>query len=152
MDRVVENLGRGLPQAPTDYAGLKKSLHQEWEFVQHVIPGIGDAFVPVDEALQEIFLTALFQGLGEGTPERGVTGLHVTQSGLALPYPMNTSPENWTAPCVIIGHLVAALRGQEEFRTSDHSAFLQEGRTALQKQSALLVEEALVETLSGPLV
>ena len=47
------------------------------------------------------------------------------------------------ASCVIIGHLVAALRGQEEFRTADHSVCLREGRTAVQKRSVLLAEEAL---------
>ena len=33
------------------YAGLQKSLQQEWVFVQRVTPGIGDAFIPVEQAL-----------------------------------------------------------------------------------------------------
>ena len=74
------------------------------------------------EALQDTFLPALFQGLGEEAPGRGVTCLLVKQAGLDLLDPMKTAPENWTASCVITGHLVAALRSQEEFRTVDHSA------------------------------
>ena len=45
--------------------------------MQRVIPGIGNAFVPVDKALQEIFLPAIFKGLREGSPERGFTRLSV---------------------------------------------------------------------------
>ena len=62
--------------------------------------------------MQETFLPDLFQGLGEGSPGRGVTRLPVKQAGLALPDPTKTAPENWTAYCVITGHLVVALRAR----------------------------------------
>ena len=45
------------------YAGLQKSLHQEWYFVQRVTPGVGDAFGQVEEALRKIFVPALYEGL-----------------------------------------------------------------------------------------
>ena len=45
------------------YAGLKKSLQQEWAFVQRVTPVVGEAFSPVEEALRDIFVPALFRGL-----------------------------------------------------------------------------------------
>ena len=67
-------------------------------------------------------MPALFQGLGEGTPGRGVTHLPVKQAGLALSDPTKTAPETWTASCVITRHLVVALRVQEEFRMVDHFA------------------------------
>ena len=41
--------------------------------MQRVTPGIRDAFVPVEEVMWETFLLALFQGLGEGAPCKGVT-------------------------------------------------------------------------------
>ena len=54
------------------YAGLQKSFQQEWEFVQRVTPGIGDAFIPVVKSLRENFLPDLYKELGEGgTRERG---------------------------------------------------------------------------------
>ena len=92
--------------------------------MQRVTPDIGNAFCPVDKALRETFVLARYQGLGEGAPEQGVTLLPVEQAGLALLDPTLTDPENWTVSCVITGHLVAALRGQVEFRTADHSACL----------------------------
>ena len=90
--------------------------------MQRVTSGIGDAFSPVEKAPRENFVPALFKGLGDGVPERGVTRLEVKQAGLSLPNPTQAAPENWTASCVITGHLVSEIRGQAEFRTSDHSA------------------------------
>ena len=52
-----------------------------------------------------------FEGLREGMTERGVTRLLIKQAGLALPDPSHTAPDNWTASCVITGHLVTVLRG-----------------------------------------
>ena len=77
----------------------------------------------------------LFEGLGNGVPERGVNRLPVKQAGLFLLDPTQTAPKNWMVSCVITGHLVAELGGQVEFRTAEHSACLQEGRTAVQRQS-----------------
>ena len=51
------------------YAGLQKSLQQEWSFVQRVTPGVGEAIGPVEEALMEIFVPALYEGLWEGVPK-----------------------------------------------------------------------------------
>ena len=69
-----------------------------------------------------------------------VTRLPVKQAGLALADPSHTAPENWTASCVITGHLVAALRGQVEFQKADHSACLREGRTAVRRRGQIRAE------------
>ena len=88
--------------------------------MQWVIPGVGNSFGTVETALKETFVPALFERLRKGVPEQGVTRLPVKHAGLALPDPSQTAPENWTASCVITGHLVAALRGQVEFWIADH--------------------------------
>ena len=72
---TLAGVSRNHPQSA--YAGLHKSLQQDWEFGRQVTPGIGDAFGPVDKTLRETFFSALFQGLGEGALERGVTRLTV---------------------------------------------------------------------------
>ena len=120
MVNVLAGVTHKHPQSA--YAGLKKSLQQELDFVQRVTPGVGESFCPVEEALREIFVPSLFKGLREGLPERKNTRLPVKQAGLDLPDPVQTAPENWTTSCVITGHLVAALRGQVVFRTADHLA------------------------------
>ena len=76
------------------YAGLQKSLQQEWEVVQRVTPGIGDAFVPVEEEISTAFLRELFEGMGDGAPGRAITRLPVKQAGIALPYLTRTAPDN----------------------------------------------------------
>ena len=85
----------------SDYAGLQKSLQQEWTFVQRVIPDIWGTFRPVKTPLQYALLLTLFQGVGEGTTEQGVTHLPVKEAGMTLPYPINIAPDNWTDSCVI---------------------------------------------------
>ena len=46
------------------YSRLQKSIQQEWALLQQVTHGIGDAFGPVEKALWETFLPALFEVLG----------------------------------------------------------------------------------------
>ena len=76
------------------YSRLQKSLQQEWEFVQRVTPGIRDSYGLVEKVLQKTFLPALFQGLGEGAPGRGVTRLPAKQARLELPEPTKTTIGN----------------------------------------------------------
>ena len=107
--RTLDGVARKHPQSA--YAGLQKSLQQEWAFVQRVTLGIGDAFGPVEEEIATAFLPELFEGLVDGSPGRAITCLSVKQAGLALPDPTRTASDNWQASCVITGHLVSALRG-----------------------------------------
>ena len=104
--KTLAGVDRKQPQSA--YAGLQKLLQQEWAFVQRVIPGIGDNFGPVEEALQGTFLPSLSQSLGEGAPGRGVTRLPAKQAGLSLTELTKTAPENWMESCVITGYLVTA--------------------------------------------
>ena len=41
--------GMAIKHPQCAYAGLQKSLQQEWSFVQRVTPGIGAEFGPVEE-------------------------------------------------------------------------------------------------------
>ena len=117
--------------------------------MQRVTPGVGAAFGPVEEALREGFVPALFRGLTEGLPTRENTCLPVKQAGLAIPDPVKTAPENWTASCVITGHLVAALRGQAAFRTANHTACLRGGRLSVRHRGEQRAEEASTAALEG---
>ena len=62
--------------------------------MQRVTPGVGAAFAPVEESLQEFFLPALFWGLIEGLPTRENTRLPVKQAGLAIPDPAPDNNQN----------------------------------------------------------
>ena len=77
------------------------------------------------------------------------TRLPVNFAALAILNPVKTDPENWTASCVITGHLVAAVRDQDIFRTADHTACLRGGRLAVRHREEQRAEAALTASLEG---
>ena len=117
--------------------------------MQRVTPDIGEEFSPVVDTIRYSLLTDLFQGVGEGISGRGVTRLPVKQVGLNLPDPTKTALENWTSSCVIPGHLAAALRVQEEFRTADHAAIFHKGWGDYRKRNVARLEAELEKNLMG---
>ena len=105
----------------TAYAGLQKSLQQEWQFVQRVTPGIGAAFAAIEASIRDRFLPALFGEEKAADPTvRTLSSLPVKAAGLALPDPTTSSAANYTASTVCCTHLVQALRGHTPFRHADH--------------------------------
>jgi hypothetical protein len=44
----------------TAYAGMQKSLQQEWQFLQRVTDGLGEEFDDIEQAMNDKFLPALF--------------------------------------------------------------------------------------------
>ena len=52
----------------------------------------------------------------------------VKQDTISLSKPTRTAGGNWTASCIITGHLVMALRRTAEFRSGDHTLLMEEGR------------------------
>ena len=43
-----------------NYNGLKMFHHQEWQSVQKITPGVGNLFLPMESALSDNFIPALF--------------------------------------------------------------------------------------------
>ena len=123
-DSVATLAGVACRHPQTAYAGLQKSLHQEWDFVQRITSYIGMKFQVVDDALWGTFLLSLFQGATSQIPGREITGMTVKQARIALPDPTRTAGANCTASYVITGHLVAALLGTDESRSDDHALLM----------------------------
>ena len=78
----------------TTYAGLQKSLQQEWDFVQHVTPYIGTSLHTMEDSLRDAFLLDLFKGYTSYIPGREFTSLPVKQDMLALPDTTQTAGAN----------------------------------------------------------
>jgi hypothetical protein len=76
------------------YAGLQKSLQQEWQFLQRVTDGLGEEFRGIEEALSTKFLPALFGVAETDGTLRQLACLPVKKSGLAIPDPTTTADEN----------------------------------------------------------
>ena len=66
--------------------------------MHQVAPSIGEAFILVEQVMQETFIQDLLRVLGEGTLWRGVTFLPVKKSVLELPDPTKMTPDNVRRP------------------------------------------------------
>ena len=87
---ALASAARRYPQ--TAYAGLQKSLQQEWQFLQRVVKGIGELFEEVWKAISERFLPALFDDrLDQDDPRCKLACLPVKFAGLALPDPTKSA-------------------------------------------------------------
>ena len=75
----------------TAHTCLQKSLQQEWGFVRRSTQGLRDDFGPVEKALQEEFIPALFLGEDTTIPCRSIAGFMVKRSDIAIPDPTLTS-------------------------------------------------------------
>jgi hypothetical protein len=130
------------------YAGLQKSLQQEWQFLQRVTEGLDSEFEGIEEALTTKFLPALFGAPDTDSTLRQLACLPVKKSGLAIPNPTTTADENWTNSTVVCGHLIAALRGTEEFRSADHNHIMSAGRAEMRLRKLSDSEAKLANLLS----
>ena len=84
--RALARVADRYPQ--TAYAGLAMSLQHEWQYLQRVIPEVGAFMDPIEEAIREEFLPALFGGdLTVDDDLRELLALGVKRAGLGLPVP-----------------------------------------------------------------
>ena len=74
---------------------MTKSLQQEWQYLQRVVPDMGPAFQPLEEALCEVFLPALLQEEPPGTLLDSFCDLPVRLAGIGIPNPILTAPVNF---------------------------------------------------------
>ena len=59
----VEKLSKAATKSlQATYIALSKSLQCEWSYLQQVMHNCGDAFVPLQDAIFEVFYPALFKG------------------------------------------------------------------------------------------
>jgi hypothetical protein len=132
--RELAKVAKRYPQAA--YAGLHKSLQQEWQFIQRVTSGLSDEFIDVQKALQEDFIPALFGNPQVDDIPGQLACLPIKKAGLAIPDPTVTAVASHTASEVICGHIIAAIRGKAKFRSTDHSSTMSAGKAAYRARNA----------------
>jgi hypothetical protein len=133
------------PFPQSAYAGLQKSLQQEWQFVQRVIKGIGEEFTDVQKAISEIFLPALCSDTLDKKDDVRLLlqSLPVKHAGMALPDPTKSAKSNYEASILVNSHLLAALRGTESFRSTEHVAVIKACRSELTSRRKTTNDSAL---------
>ena len=68
-------------------------------------------------------------------PRRRLAALPVKFAGLAIPDPTASAATNYDASILVCSHLLAAFRGVDEFRTTDHLAVIREVKTELRQRN-----------------
>jgi hypothetical protein len=111
-------LPSGNPQ--TAYAGLTKSLQQEWQYLRRVVLNCGPAFEPVEEAIRTVFLPALLEAT-EAECQRELTTISVRQAGLGLPNPVQSAPACFAASEACTSLLVTSLRERTGLNANIHT-------------------------------
>ena len=87
-----------------------------------------------DDVSDRGHLLDLFKGVISQIPGRAVTRMQVKQDGIALLDPSQTAGANWTASCVITGHLVIVLRREAEFWSGNHAFLMREVRDEIRRR------------------
>jgi hypothetical protein len=118
------------------YAGIQKSLQQEWQFVQRVIDGIGGEFSEVEAALTEVFLPALFEKtMPTGSHLQKVTALPVKVSGLSIPNAEHSGMKIFLTSMDCCSFLANVIMGRATWSHLDHKVTLKQTREAAQSSS-----------------
>ena len=127
------------------YGGLTMSLHQEWNFVQHITPGVRSLFTTLEAALRDDFLPALIGGRREEVTDslRKRITWGVERKGIGIPYPTQTAPENFEMAEHCCEVLPDSLLNREAMDFISHSTQVKEGREAGQERRADRKEEEL---------
>ncbi|MGL5814518.1 MAG: reverse transcriptase domain-containing protein, partial [Aeromonas sp.] len=97
---AIASLSTAAPRFPQSaYTGLQKSLQQEWQHVQRTCPCPPHLFAPLEHAIADTFIPALFQlpVFHPSLPPRHITALPIKRAGLALPNPIHEAPSCHTA-------------------------------------------------------
>jgi hypothetical protein len=121
---AVKTLASSAKRYPqTAYSGLQRSLQPEWTFVQRITLWTSVTSSPRSRVK---FLTqlSLARTLQTMNPRLKLACLPVKHADLALSDPTASAKSYFDANILICSHLLAALRGREAFRTTDHQAVI----------------------------
>jgi hypothetical protein len=95
------------------------------------------------------FLPALFGNESVDNTRRRLACLPVKCTGVALPDATKTAEQNRTASTIVCGHIVAALRGNEIFRSPEHKTIMSAGKAEIRKRNVTRDEGQMESILSG---
>lgn len=146
--KALAKVARRYPQ--TAYAGLQKSLQSEWMYLQRVTDRVSDDFAPIERAIQEDFLPALFDATKEEIAEmRPLLALSVRRAGLGIPVPTLSGPPSYRTSTQCTAMLTQSLLTGGPFSVADYQADNKAERIAAQRERAgreELVLKGIVES------
>lgn len=125
----LSRLSQIATKQPQDaYVAFTKSLSQEWSYLQRVVPECDSAFLPIEKAINDVFLPKLF-GCEFSTDERQVFTLPVKYSGLGISDPAATSSRAYEVSRKATAHLASAIAGKNDFDVAMHQNSVRSARS-----------------------
>jgi hypothetical protein len=106
--------------------------------------GIGPEFASIEQTLARTFLPTLFGDEYEkDDPRHALASLPVKWAGLAIPDPTTSAQPNYEASILLCSHILAAFRGVDIFRSTDHLKVIKEVKAELKLCNAAKNEASL---------
>ena len=132
VDRLAK-IAKRFPQ--TAFAGLSRSLQSEWHYVQRVTPGCSEHFAPLEEAISQRFLPALFDSPpAEIAALRDLIALPVRCGGLGVPNPTKTGDDCHDSSTESTALLKASLIAGTPLCAAAHQSAASTARRAIRKR------------------
>ena len=109
---TVATVARQYPQ--TAYVGLVQSLQAEWHYLQHVMLPTDNTFDPVEQAIKDMFLPALFGEEAKHTVElQPLLTLSVHWAGIGILMPTTSGPRSHDTSKASMATLISSLQNGE---------------------------------------
>ena len=146
--KALSMVARKYPQSA--YYGFVNCLQAEWQYVCRCCEGIGHLLKPIEVAIREEFIPALFGGLDGAVDDnfRRLLANGVKAGGMALRNPCDLSDMLYKASTEATSLLVNALNGGEKLNNSAHKKQVKQASKDMRKAREEL-EQGLVDELSA---
>ena len=101
-------------------------LQNEWTHLSRIVPNVGPLLAPIEEAIREKFIPALFGfSPSDLTGEmRYLLSLSVKQGGLAIRHPVEQAPLCYETSRASVDHLVETLVDRRTLSLTVHCKWL----------------------------
>jgi hypothetical protein len=145
IEKLTE-IAKSQPQAA--FSALTKSLQCEWNYYQRVIPDCESFFQPLETALKEKFIPAVFDG-EIGDHERKLFSLPARMGGIGVRDPVSTAAIAHATSRNATEILATAIHTQSSFNAVEHTQRLQNVRKQYTEVQRTKDKEALNQLLSA---
>lgn len=130
------------------FSALTKSLQFQWSFAQHVIPDCAEFFGPLESAITERFLPAIFGGPITNT-EKDLVSLPARKGGLGIRVPSRQCNAAYNHSRDSTRIIREAITNRAEFNGLQHRSQLQTTRIQTRKAQEQMDNALLEEILNS---
>ncbi|KAI5742861.1 hypothetical protein M8J77_012006 [Diaphorina citri] len=145
--RHLANAAKQDPQSALTV--LTKSLQFEWSFIQRVVDGCNDEYMPLKDVLHSCFLPSLF-GREINDIEKELIHLPARLGGLGINDPMKAAETSYEVSVSCNSKIVHSIKTGEPLDVQQHNMWVQ-GKLKVQKALKRIQQEELSKRLISQL-